>query len=65
MNNWLVVEEAETTHCLFAASPLKGNCFRMEKFGFPSLKYSGTEYIKDSGNYCFVEKNGKKPGKIS
>lgn len=60
--NWFVVEEAETTHCLFAASPLKEIVFRMEEFGFPSLKYSGTEYIKDSGNYCFVEKEWKEAG---
>ncbi len=58
-----MVEEAETTHCLFAASPLKEIVFRMEEFGFPSLKYSGTEYIKDGGNYCFVEKEWKEAGK--
>lgn len=61
--NWLVIEEAEVTHYLFAASPLAEITWRMEELGFLSLDYSGTEYIKDGGNYCFVKQEWIEMGK--
>lgn len=53
---WFIAEKAEITHYLFAASPIKSITCEMEEIGFPSLTHSGTEYIKDSGNYIFVRK---------
>jgi phosphohistidine swiveling domain-containing protein len=62
--NWFVVEKAENTHYLFAASPLRSISCEMEEFGFPSLKHAGTEYIKESGNYVFVQQEWEEAGKI-
>jgi len=59
INNWFIVEKAAITHCLFAASPIRSITCEMEKLGFPSLKEAGTEYIRDGGNYVFVEKEWK------
>lgn len=58
--NWFIAEKAAITHYLFAASPIQSITCEMEKFGFPSLKEAGTEYVKDGGNYIFVQKEWEK-----
>ena len=55
-NNWFIVEEAKITHYLFAASPIRSITCEMKDLGFLNLKYGGGEYVKDGGNYIFVQK---------
>src|SRR3989344_2546923 len=62
-DNWFIVEKAAISHCLFAASPIRSITCEMEKFNFPSLKEAGTEYIKDGGNYVFVQKEWQETAK--
>ncbi len=61
--NWFVAEKAEITHYLFAVSPIHNISCKMEDIGFSSLKYGGTEFIKDGGNYVFVEKTWRECAK--
>ncbi len=61
-DNWFVVEEAEMTHYLFAASPLRSITSEMESLGLLNFKVDGTEFIKGKGNYVFVQKEWKKLG---
>lgn len=58
-DNWFIAEKAAITHCLFAVSPIRSITCEMEKLKFPSLTEAGTEYVKDGGNYIFVEKEWK------
>lgn len=50
-SNWIVVEQAEFTHYLFAAAVIRGMTTSMQSLGLPNFKESGTEYIKEGGNY--------------
>lgn len=50
---WFVIEKAEISHYLFAASPIQSFTDKMEIIGFPTVNYGGSEYIGEKANYIF------------
>ena len=54
--SWFVVEKSESSHYLFAASPIHSLTTEFEQIGFPNMKQGGAEYIKDGAKYVFEKK---------
>ncbi len=53
---WIIVEKAEASHYLFAASPLLSMTKDMESVGFSNIGFGVVEYIKEKASYIFPRK---------